>query len=47
MILLDVFDFDKILTVNSIWENKFYEPWAKVGAALVWKLWKKQIKQIF
>ena len=42
MTLLEVIDLDKILTVNSMWENKFFEPWAQVGAALVWNLWKNQ-----
>ena len=42
MTLLNVIDSDKILTVNSIWENKFFESWAKVDAALVWKLWENQ-----
>ena len=38
MTLLDVIDLDKVLTVNSTRENKFFEPWTKVGTALVWKL---------
>ena len=38
MALLDVIDLDEILTVNSILVNKFFEAWAKVGAALVRKL---------
>ena len=42
MTLLDVIDLDEILKVNSMWENKFLEPWAKTGAALVWKLWENQ-----
>ena len=43
--LLDIIDLDKILTVNSMWENKFSEPWAKMGAALVWNLWENQNKK--
>ena len=39
MTLLDVVDLDKISTVNSMWENEFLEPWAKVGAALVKNFW--------
>ena len=39
MTLLDVVDLDETSTVNSMWENKFFEPWAKVDAAYVWKLW--------
>ena len=39
---LDVMDLNKILTVNSTWVNKFLKPWAKVGAAFVWKLWENQ-----
>ena len=42
MTLLDVFDLNKIWTVNFMWENEFFEPWAKVGAALVWNLWENQ-----
>ena len=46
MTLLDVIDLDKIWTVNetvnSMWEKKIFEPWAKVGAALVWNLWENQ-----
>ena len=42
MTLLDVIDLDKILTVNSMWENKFFEPWVEVGVALVWNLWENQ-----
>ena len=42
MTLLDVIDLDKIWTVNSMWENEFFEPRAKVGAALVWNLWENQ-----
>ena len=30
MTLLDVIDLDEILTVNYMWENIFFEPWAKV-----------------
>ena len=45
MTMLDIIDLDEILTVNSVWENKFFEPWAKVGAALVWKLWENQNKK--
>ena len=45
MTLLDVIDLNEILTVNSMWEKKFLEPWAKVGAALVWKLWENQNKK--
>ena len=26
-------------------ENKFFEPWAKVSAALVWNLWENQNKK--
>ena len=39
MTLLDVIDLDKIWTVNFIWENKFFEPWAKVGVASFLNLW--------
>ena len=35
MTLWDVIDLDEILTVNSMWESKIFEPWAKVGGALV------------
>ena len=42
MIRLNVIDLGEILTVNSIWQNKFFEPWAKVDAALVWKSWENQ-----
>ena len=35
MTLLDVIDLDKIWIVNLCEKNKFCEPWAKVGAALV------------
>ena len=42
MTLLDVIDLDEIATVNSMWEDKFFELWVKVGAALVWKLWENQ-----
>ena len=35
MTLLDFIDFDKIWTVNSMWENKFFKPWAEVGATSV------------
>ena len=42
MTLLDVIDSDEIRTVNSMWENKFFEPWAKGGEALVRKLWENQ-----
>ena len=42
MTLLEVIDYDEIVTLNSIWENKFLEPSAKVDAALVWKLWENQ-----
>ena len=45
MTLLDVIDLDKIWTVNSMWQKKFFEPWAKVGAALGLKLWKKEKKR--
>ena len=38
MTLLDVIDLNKILTVNSMWEYKFFEPRAKVGATLIQKL---------
>ena len=38
MTLLDVIDWDEISTVNSMKENKFFEPRVKVGAALAWKL---------
>ena len=38
----DDIDLDKIWTVNFMWENKFFELWAKVGAALVWNLWENQ-----
>ena len=36
--MLDVIVLDEILTANSMRPNKFLEPWAKVGAALVWNL---------
>ena len=42
MALLDVIDFDEISTVNSVWQIKFFEPLAKVGEAMVWKLWENQ-----
>ena len=42
MTLLYIIDLDEILTVNSMWENKFLEPWVKVDAILVWKLWENQ-----
>ena len=42
MKLFDVIDSDKILTVKYMWENKFFKPWAKVGAALVLNLWENQ-----
>ena len=42
MTLLDVIDLDEILTVNSTWEKKLFEPRTKVGA--VSKLKKKKIK---
>ena len=38
MIPLNVIDLDKIWTVNSKRENKFFEPWAKLGVTLVWNL---------
>ena len=41
MTLLDVINLDKILAVNSMWENTFFERMAN-GVALVWKLWKNQ-----
>ena len=34
MTLLHVIDWDKISTVNSMSENKFFQPWAKMG--VVW-----------
>ena len=45
MTLLDVILFDAILPVNSMPEKNFFEPWVKVGAALVWKLWENQNKK--
>ena len=39
MTLLDVIDLDKILTVNSMWEKEFFEPWVKVGFG--WEFMKK------
>ena len=33
---MDLIDLDKIWTVNSILENKFFEPWTKIGVVLVW-----------
>ena len=45
MTLSDIIDLDEILTVNSMWENKFFEPWVKVGAALVWRY--EEIKKSF
>ena len=38
MILLDVINLDEILTGNSMCQNKFFEPCAKLGAILVSKL---------
>ena len=35
MTILDVIDLDQSWTVNSMWENKFFELGAKVGTALV------------
>ena len=32
---VDVMNLDKMLTVNSMWKNKFFEAWAKAGAGLV------------
>ena len=34
MILFDVVDMDETRTVNFMWQNKFVEPSAKVGAQL-------------
>ena len=45
MTLLKIVELDEILTLNSTWENKFFEPWAKVSTALVWKLWENQNKK--
>ena len=42
MTLLDVMDLDKIWTVNSMGENKFFEEWAKVGATLALNWWENQ-----
>ena len=42
MTTLDVIDMDEILNINSMWQNKFFEPWAKVGAALDRKLWENE-----
>ena len=42
MTLFDVIDLDKIWTVNFMWQNKFFEPWAKLAVTLFWKLWKNQ-----
>ena len=47
MTLMDVIDLDEIVTVNSMWEIQIFEPWAKVGATLVWELWENQYKKIF
>ena len=46
MTLLDVIDLDEMLTVNFMWQNKFFGPLPKVGAALVWDLWENQNKKI-
>ena len=47
MTLLHVINSDKSLPLNSMWENKFLEPLAKVGAALVWNLWEnKNFKEL-
>ena len=43
--MLDVIDLNEILTVNFMWKKKIFEPWAKVGVALVWKLWENQNKK--
>ena len=46
MTLLEaIIDLDEILTVNSMWQHKFFEPWAKLGAPLVWKFWENQNKK--
>ena len=42
MTLLNVTDLDRIWIVNSMWENKFFKAWVKVGAALVWNLWENE-----
>ena len=42
---LDVINSGEILTVNSMWQNKFFELWKKVGVALVRKLWESRIKK--
>ena len=47
MSLLNVIDLDKIWPVNSMWENKFFEPRVKVGTALVWNLWENQNEENF
>ena len=46
MTQLDVIDLYQILTVSSMWQI-FFQPWAKVGAALVWKLWENRNKIFF
>ena len=38
MTLFDVSDLDEILTVNPMRQKNVFESWAKVSAALVWKL---------
>ena len=45
MTLLDVIDLDEILTVNSTWEKKLFEPRAKVGAVSKLKKNKTKIKK--
>ena len=37
MILLDIIDLVLTLTVNFMWENKYFVPWKNVGAAFcIW-----------
>ena len=38
MTVLDVIDLDKIWTVNSMCEKKFFEPWGNLGTTLVCKV---------
>ena len=45
MTVLEDVDLDVSLIVNSMWQNKFFEPWAIVSAALGWKLWGNQNKK--
>ena len=42
MTVLNGIELDKIWIIYSMWQNKFFEPRVKVGATLVWKLWKNR-----